>query len=287
MNQTSLHQNQENIFRRAAELIASLCVAVFLVPIEMTIDGLISLRQGLQRPLTDRPTITVLGVRINNMTIDEAIDEIIGRINNGQRFISIYFVNADCLNAAYRNRQYRQTLRQADLVFCEATAVRMAAKLIGLQAHGNLSLADLTERLCEMNVEIMGEIFLYGPRQALSETMAKSVKENYPQIHISGPQNESISLEDESLDGRTISEDQGTFTDRNTKITDALPPFNVDGLFEYQNDQGSRSPAWVTEPDQQWTFQLPYGIQHKAKHYLLDNPLFLWRTLRWKSRVPK
>ena len=281
MNQTCIDQNQANIFRRAAELVASLCVAVFLVPIEITIDGLISLRQGLQRPLTDRPTITVLGVRINNMTIDQAVNEIIGRFKNGKRSISIYFVNADCLNIAFRDSQYRQTLRQADLVFCEATAVRLAAKLSGLQVHDNLGMVDLLTRLCETNVEMLGEIFLYGPRQAISETMFENLKENCPQIHISALENDSLFPDPIST------ENQEAFVDRKSKRTDESPPFNVNGLFEYQNHQSSNSPTWITETDQQWSFQLPHGIQRKARHYLLNNPLFLWRTLRWKSRVPK
>ena len=222
MNQTSFHQNQESIFRRAAELIASLCVAVFLVPIEMTIDGLISLRQGLQRPLADRATITVLGVRINNMTIDEAVDEIIGRILNGQRSISIHFVNADCLNAAFRNRQYRQILRQADLVFCEALVVRLAAKLIGLQVQGNLSLTDLLQQLCETKIDIPGEIFIDAPQQAIPETIAENIKENHPQIHISVSQNKHLSIENENLDGRISLKDQLAFAEHNTKKTGRL-----------------------------------------------------------------
>ena len=87
--------------------------------------------------------VDVMGVSIDDISLNEAVSRVLSLAADISARSTIAFVNADCLNIAQGDSDYRDILSGADLVFGDGSGVRYAARLLGTPISDNVNGTDL------------------------------------------------------------------------------------------------------------------------------------------------
>jgi|GEM_PF-200038 len=250
-------------------------------------------------PAVDR-TFQVLGVRITDVTRIRAAQLIGQMLAAGEGTTrAVFFVNAHTLNLAAADEQYREVLNSADYVFGDGTGVRWAARLQGIRVRDNLAGTDLTPLVFETLAANGYRYFLLGGTEdtvrraadhaaqtfhgwslagyhhgyihdgELCETVIRQINQARPHLLLVGMGN--------PLQERWIAQHR-----HQLQVPLCMA---VGGLFGYWAGELKRSPGWLRRLGAEWIGILCQQ-PHKARRYLLGNPLFLWRILREHLRRP-
>ena len=118
--------------------------------------------------------IYLFGIRITNSTMQDCVLWVYDQLESGQQ-TTIGFVNADCLNKAYKDDDYHTTLRQLDRVYPDGVGVRLAAQLSNNGLADNINGTDLFPRLCEKLAASGHSIFLLGAKPGVAATVVTKV----------------------------------------------------------------------------------------------------------------
>lgn len=260
----------------------------------------------LKLPSTDQ--FTLFGVRINNITMKKAVDQIMTKLDRPSKRVdslkhmsaTFAFVNADCANQYYRNDHYRQTLNSFTNVFADGIGVKIAAQLSGLALRENVNGTDMFPLLCEQLNNANIRVFLLGAKKDVIEKVAKKLSKQYPNIIIA-----------DYVDGYSYADDQSALRQRinsanadlllvamgaprqefwmqaNRSCLDVSAIIGVGGLFDFYSETVSRAPEWLRELSMEWVWRLAVQPLDKGKRYLIGNPLFLLRVMLNRYAIQK
>lgn len=235
--------------------------------------------------------VTILGIPLTNLTMEEAIDTILERLD-GDRPTQICFVNADCANIAYRNPAYLDVLRRADFCFADGIGLKLAGKLLAQEIRQNVNGTDLFPRLCEALAASDKGLFLLGARPGVAEDVVRWVEQNHPKTAVLGLQHGYFQAEEESsvLERmRSSGADlllvafgaprQDLWIHQHLPETNAKVAMGVGGLFDFYSGRMPRAPQWMREMGMEWLYRLMQEPGRMWKRYLVGNGLFLFRVL--------
>src|SRR5436190_24007558 len=99
-------------------------------------------------PLNEIHPVTVLGVRIQPLTVEQLLGQIQTAITTSDH-ACIPYVNVHGLNIAYKQQWLRDFLNQADLVFCDGAGVMLGARMLGAVIPQRITYADWMWQLAE------------------------------------------------------------------------------------------------------------------------------------------
>lgn len=236
-------------------------------------------------------TFRLFGVRIHNTTIEQAVSHALAscKANNHS---NLAFVNADCLNKAWKNQAYRKTLNGFDRVYADGSGIKLACALRGWTVLDNVNGTDLFPRLCLALAAQGDSVFLLGGRPGVAEACAKAMQARYASLKVAGAMHGYFSEDDNDAVIRRINESgagvllvafgapiQEFWIARHS---DQLAPtirIGVGGLFDFYSGRISRAPLWMRRIGQEWVWRLMQEPARMWRRYLLGNPLFLLRAL--------
>ncbi|MFP1677312.1 WecB/TagA/CpsF family glycosyltransferase [Alloalcanivorax sp. C16-2] len=248
-----------------------------------------------RQPAVRGDEIRLFGVRIRNMTMKTMLEALCSQAQWGGETRRYAFVNADCLNIAYRNRSYRDTLAGCEAVFADGIGVRLGAAMTGQGVRDNLNGTDMFPRLCERLAEKGLGVYLLGGRDGVAEEAARRMRERFPNLIISGFHHGYF----DAIDAMEVIDDinhsgaavllvsmgapvQEAWIE---KYQDHLRPrvcMGVGGLMDFYSGRVSRAPLWVRQIGMEWVWRLSQEPARLWRRYLIGNPLFLWRA--WRER---
>jgi N-acetylglucosaminyldiphosphoundecaprenol N-acetyl-beta-D-mannosaminyltransferase len=206
---------------------------------------------------------------------------------------SVYFVNAHTLNLAAADPAYRDVLNSADYVFGDGTGVRWAARLHGLRVRDNLVGTDLVPQLLRQNADQDYRYFLLGGSGPVIARAAAMAQRTFAGWTAAGFHHGYLFDRDSTADlVRQINDArpdvllvgmgnplQEKWIHRHRQQLEVPLCIGVGGLFTYWAGGLRRAPRWLRRCGAEWLgilLQQP----HKARRYLLGNPLFVARILR-------
>ena len=79
---------------------------------------------------TDNKTISLLGIRIDDLPLDHLLLRMSNIASNGDRAI-ISNVNIHAINIAYEQIWFREFLNRSDIVFCDGFGIMLGSLLAG------------------------------------------------------------------------------------------------------------------------------------------------------------
>lgn len=237
----------------------------------------------------------LFGVVLSNLSMEHSIDIIMARLK-GQaidKTAKFGFVNADCANQYYSDREYQSILRNFDAVFADGVGVKIAARLSGITLTENVNGTDMFPLLCERLEVEKKNIYLLGASKSVIAKVASKLDREYPNINVSGYR-----------DGFTYAERPGElcsiinasgaelvfvamgapcqerWIEDNASRLNAKALIGVGGLFDFYSEEVSRAPIWLRELSLEWVWRLAVQPLEKGKRYLIGNPLFLFRSYK-------
>jgi N-acetylglucosaminyldiphosphoundecaprenol N-acetyl-beta-D-mannosaminyltransferase len=244
--------------------------------------------------LPDDRLLSILGVGITDVTGDRALEllgEMIRQYDGRPR--RVFFVNAHTLNLAAADPTYRGVLRAADYVFGDGTGVRWACYLQRARVRDNLAGTDLVPALFEQTAGRGYRYFLLGSDEQSIRRAARRAEEMFPGWTQAGYHHGYLTTPE--LNARAIRRinesrphvllvgmgnpvQERWIHDHHDQL-DVPVCMGVGGLFGYWAGEIRRAPRWVRRRGVEWLAIL-LQQPHKARRYLLGNPLFLIRIFR-------
>lgn len=238
----------------------------------------------------------LLGVEIDNLTMREAVEQVIMATQAGRQ-CSIAFVNADCLNLAYTNTSYARILSRQAHVFADGIGVKLAARMSGIDVRDNVNGTDMFPHLCEAAARTNRTVFLLGGQPGIAEKAAESMAHSTPGLKIAGTHHGYFTPEDETEVVCAINDSkadivlvglgaprQELWIHNNLDRLDAKVAIGVGGLFDYFSGRIPRAPLFMRKRGLEWVWRLWQEPKRLARRYLIGNMLFLVRCLADKSQ---
>jgi N-acetylglucosaminyldiphosphoundecaprenol N-acetyl-beta-D-mannosaminyltransferase len=234
--------------------------------------------------------VRIFGIEVVNETVDQALARLAAAMA-APKPTALFFVNAHTLNVAVEDPAYRRLLAGADLVFGDGTGVRWAARCRGVRLLANLNGTDLVPALLARGRGL--RCYLLGHTPDGIARAAEHVRRTWPNCTLVGYHHGFL---DEDSTRRVIAEINASDVDlllvgmgnplqehwiaRHRPQLEARLCVGVGGLFSYWAGDLDRAPAWMRRRGVEWLHILrrqPW----KSRRFLLGNPLFVWRMLRW------
>ena len=243
--------------------------------------------------------VPILGVPITNASMAEALEMAAHWARHqGFRARSLFFANAHTLNLAHQDASVHELLRSADCVFGDGTGVRWAAKFRGRPMVDNVNGTDFVPALLNLPTGQPQSYFMLGADSQTIESAAAYARANFPRWHLTGYHHGflgSPDLNSHVLDrinrigpdvllvgmGNPLQEHwiQSHLCKLNVRVC-----VGVGGLFDFWSGNVSRAPRWLRRLGHEWVWRLLQQPSEKARRYLIGNPLFVLRILRWTQR---
>jgi len=241
------------------------------------------------------PVLDILGVRVDNLTMPEALDRIVNAAAQ-PKATRLCFVNADCMNLTFRNNQYAHSLLDADLVLADGIGLKLAGKLLKRPIIQNVNGTDLFPRLCERLADADESIYLLGGRDGVPDGVAEWIGKHHPTVKIAGfqhgyykPEEEKAVLEKIRASGARIllvafgAPRQDLWIQENLDRLGVGLAMGVGGLFDFYSGRIPRAPQWMRELGLEWLFRLIQEPGRMWKRYVVGNVIFLSRVMRYRK----
>jgi N-acetylglucosaminyldiphosphoundecaprenol N-acetyl-beta-D-mannosaminyltransferase len=168
----------------------------FMGDIGICLRAIPAMLYGDRSPITSND-VMILGIPINNLTMAEALDYIAEALNADESK-QVCFVNADCVNIAYRDPSYLSVLQGSDLCLADGIGLKLAGKMLGQEIAQNLCGTDMFPRLCERISGKDTRLFLLGARQEVVEGVVLWINDHYPKVKVCGHQHGYFGPNEES-----------------------------------------------------------------------------------------
>lgn len=235
---------------------------------------------------------SLFGIKINNGKMSDAISAAFDDISNNTHH-SIAFVNADCLNKAYTDSDYFDSLQAMARVYPDGIGVRLATRMIGLNVVENINGTDLFPELCATAAQQKKRVFLLGGREGVAQTVADKMHEKHPGLIVAGVQHGYFNAEQEheiidrinqlEVDILCVAfgapKQEEWIVAKRSQVSSPVI-IGLGGCFDFYADRIPRAPLWLREMGLEWTYRLYQEPGRMWKRYIVGNPLFLYRMWR-------
>ena len=128
----------------------------------------------------------ILGIRIDDVTLDEVVERISGWLEQEPgRLHQVVTTNPEFLVAARKNTRFRSVLESADLATADGVGVLIAARVLGQPLRTRVTGVELIEGLAARRAANV-RLFLLGAGPGIAARAANRLRERFPGIEISG-----------------------------------------------------------------------------------------------------
>ena len=132
--------------------------------------------------------IKILGVRINNIDMDEAMAKIDGFFESDE-LNYIYTPNPEIVMRAGRDEEFKKIINSASLNLCDGIGLMIASKLKKKPLKSRVTGYDTSIKILELMNEKGLSLFLLGAKPGIAEKAIERINHDYPNIVIAGYNN--------------------------------------------------------------------------------------------------
>jgi N-acetylglucosaminyldiphosphoundecaprenol N-acetyl-beta-D-mannosaminyltransferase len=241
----------------------------------------------------------ILGVSIDNRTMDEAVAEILTPSRSG-RAKQVSFVNVDCINQTFADSDYREVLQTSDLRLGDGIGLRIAGSMLSSEVRQNVNGTDLFPKLCAALQMREESLFLLGAKPGVAADVAAWIHKTYPQLRVAGTHHGYFSASDEPKVLEMIRTSKATvllvafgaprqekWIRKHLEELSVVSALAVGGLFDFYSGRIPRAPLWLREMGLEWTYRLYQEPGRMWRRYLVGNAVFLarvsWERIKQKN----
>ncbi|MBQ9756918.1 MAG: WecB/TagA/CpsF family glycosyltransferase [Clostridia bacterium] len=143
-----------------------------------------------------RKTVEILGVNIDSMTFDGAVETAQGLLST-DGVSTIFTPNPEIIMCAKEDSLMKEILNSADICTADGIGVVYASKILKKPVPERVAGFDLVCALLERMAETKEGVFLFGAKPGVADVAKAKMEEKYPGINIVGTQHGYFSPEGE------------------------------------------------------------------------------------------
>lgn len=235
-----------------------------------------------------RKLLVVLGVPVDNLTMDEALarcDEFITVGRATGRTHQITTVNADFVVNSLHDPELQRILQESDMSTADGMPLVWGARLLGGRLSGRVTGADMVPALAHRAAQRGYSIFFLGAREGIAAKAATILQERNPGLKVAGvlsPPPRPILEIDRSVveEVKAAQPDILLVAFGNPKQEKWIRMYahelqvpiciGVGGTFDMIVGVTKRAPPWVQKIGMEWAYRLLQEPRRLAKRYLHD-----------------
>ena len=245
-------------------------------------------------------SVKIAGIKIDNVTMEESI-RFIDQCIRKKSSVHIVTPNVDHIVRLQRDKEFQEIYKKADLVLADGMPLLWAAKFLGMPFKEKISGSDLFPKLCQNAADQGHRLFLLGGRSGAVEKCSEILKENYPNIHISGVYSPAFGFENDECENEKIiklikksnpdilcvglgSPKQEKWIYRHRNDLNVPVAIGIGITFEYTAGIVKRAPTWMQQNGLEWLWRLLMEPSRLWKRYLVDDLPFFYLIVKQKFR---
>ncbi|MDQ2085609.1 WecB/TagA/CpsF family glycosyltransferase [Herbivorax sp. ANBcel31] len=242
-----------------------------------------------------RTTVDILGVPVDNVTMNEALD-IVENLLNGDRSHSVFTPNAEIMMAAQRDSHFKKILRSADLVVPDGAGVVLASKILKPVLKDRVAGFDLTCNLFKKFSNKDARFFFLGGKPGVAKEAHQKLLDKNININVVGIRDGYFS---ESEEDKIINQINSSKADillvalgapkqekwiyKHLKQIDARVCIGVGGTFDGIAGKMKRAPKFFQNHGLEWLYRL--FKDPKRFFRMLDIPKFIFLVVAKKIKL--
>jgi len=240
--------------------------------------------------------IHLLGVPVDDLTMDETLDAIDGLI--ASRGIHQHVVvNVSKVVQANADPSMRAVIEACDLINADGQPILWAARLLGTPLRERVTGVDLMTRLFARAAERGHRLYLLGARPEIVTAVAERLRRDHPTIEIAGWRDGYWAPEEEAEVVAAIaatrpdilfvafgSPAKERFLARWKDTIGAPFVMGVGGSFDVYAGRVRRAPRWMRRTGLEWLYRVVQEPRRMWRRYLGDAPRFAWLVLKARAR---
>jgi len=251
--------------------------------------------------MMERRIQLVLGVPVDDLTLDEAVARVVEMVDAFRRdgrprqvaTVNVDFlVNALAWRPNYtRHPELLDILRRADTVTADGMPIVWASRLQGAPLKERVAGSDLVPRLAEEAARRGLSLYFLGGREGIGARAAEILTERHPGLRVAGIQSPYVHVEGEELvfsdeeDAAVVQEINRSGADillvalgnpkqeiwfhRNRDRLKVPVSIGVGGTFEFIAGTVSRAPAWMQRTGLEWIYRIGQDPRRLWKRYVV------------------
>ncbi|MSQ15397.1 MAG: glycosyltransferase [Dehalococcoidia bacterium] len=210
----------------------------------------------------------ILGVRVDNLSLEEALNRIKGLILNANGG-HVVTVNPEFVIQARSHQKFMDVLNGADLALADGVGITFAARLLGEPLKARLPGVDMLLELTAAAAKNRHSIFLLGGVPGVADKAAGVLGSLYPGLKIAGVYSGSPDGGEEDAIIEMVSRaspnllfvaygapGQDLWIHRNLDRLRPAVAMGVGGSFDYISGRAKRAPEWMRQLGLEWLFRL-------------------------------
>ncbi|HEY8291571.1 MAG TPA: WecB/TagA/CpsF family glycosyltransferase [Thermomicrobiales bacterium] len=206
----------------------------------------------------------VLGIRVDDVTLAEAMAAITGAAQSGTP-CHVITLNPEYVMRARRDDALRAIIAGAAVVTADGAGIMQAARLSRRPLRARITGNDLTDAVAAAGLSL----FLLGAAPGVAEAAAAALTSRFPSARIAGTWSGSADASDDQAARSRINASgarvvlvaygmpkQDRWIDRNLPSLNALVAIGVGGTFDYLAGRVPRAPGWMRARGLEWLYRL-------------------------------
>ena len=231
-------------------------------------------------------TATVFDVPFFSGTMEEALQKI-DHLVKSRKTHHVAFINAHCLNLAYKDAAYKQVLKECPVVFADGIGAKIGASMLGYKVEENVNGTDMFPLLAQKPYRI----YLFGGSPAVAKTALEKARAIGGKAEFIGSTDgffKEKSAEELFTELAELKPDivlvamgvpkQEMWINQNLSRLPACTAIGVGGLLDFVSERIPRAPLWMRKLNLEWCFRLYCEPVRLFKRYIIGNPLFITRV---------
>ncbi len=241
--------------------------------------------------------IDIHGVRLDNVTMDEALDQVLEMLN-GSTAQKIFTPNAEIIMQAQRDDGLKELLNKADLLVADGAGVVLASKILGRRLKEKVSGVDLVKRILINTDRRITSFYIFGGKPGVSEQASINILSEFPRANIVGFRNGYFSEEESPeiihqinaskaeilLVGLGVPKQEKWINEHIHELKCKVV-MGVGGTIDVLAGTASLAPEFMRKAGLEWLFRL-IKEPHRYKR-MMDLPRFMILTYKTKMRKKK
>lgn len=238
-----------------------------------------------------RPVCSIFGLPIDRLTVREVVEKVESFIVSKESH-QVAYLNAHCINRAFEDPEYRDILKQCDLVYPDGMGVVWASHLTHSPLPERVNIGDFLIPFLQLCETKGYKVYFLGSDPGVAQRAVENFLESVPGLKVAGIHHGYFTKDEEKNIIKEVQEtrpdilivgfgvpDQEKWIYRHLPVLNVPVVWGVGALLEYYSGKVSRAPYWMRANGLEWLYRLILEPGRMWKRYLIGNILFIMRVL--------